>query len=295
MLAGRRVSASGCFWIETHGFSPYRDVAVFYTPGVATDLVAPILTGAFALAGGLGGVLLTGAIARRNERRKLAADDERRWLSDRRQIYVRYLTLAQELHREVDSFAVFMSYDGRELIDDEDEDFIAEGLSGYFRRWDDELQPVLLEVQLMASPAVADLADRVSGALLEITVVVEKRGTFISYYPGWFQAQDLLEVLRNAMRVELGLSEALSTAPHNRDQDWPWLSDRPPRESYSQHDVNGRHISETGAHSLPQGKSAPGLLRESQPVARSDVDGDSGGTVTRGTRKAGAVGWRWSS
>lgn len=239
--------------------------------------------------------MLTGAVARRSEQRKLAADDERRWLSDRRQIYVRYLTLAQELHREIDSFAVFLSYDGREPVDDEDEAHIADGLFDYFRRWEDELQPVLLEVQLMASPVVADLADRVSGALLDITVVVEKRGPFISYYPGWFQAQDLLEVLRNAMRVELGLPETLSTTPHSRDHDWPWLSDRPPRESYSQHDVEGRHISETGAHTLPQGKSTPALLREGPRGTRFDAEGDSGGTVTRRSLKAGVVGWSWKS
>ncbi|MGW6499602.1 hypothetical protein [Nonomuraea angiospora] len=261
---------------------------------MATDLAAPILTGAFALAGGLGGVLLTGLITRRNERRRLAADDERRWLNDRRQIYVRYLTLAQEMHRELDSFAVFLSYDGRNPVDDENEKFISDGLLHYFGRWEDELQPILSEVQLMATPPVTDLADRVSGALMEITTVVEKRGTFISYYPGWFQTQDLIDVLRNAMRVELGLPEALSSTPHNRDADWPWLSDRPPRESYSQHDVSGRHISETGAHSLPRDGSAL-RTHESSQLSQSDAHATSGGSIAPVTRRAGVAGWRWIS
>ncbi|WP_283139327.1 hypothetical protein [Rhizohabitans arisaemae] len=257
-----------------------------------TDLFVPILAGSFALGGGLGGALLTGWMARRNERRKLAADDERRWLSDRRQIYARYLTLTQAMHREIDSIGVFLSYDGLEIVEDEQEECISDGLLGYFRRWDDELQPILLEVQLMATPPVADLADRISGALLEITTVIELRGAFIDYYPGWFQAQDLLEVLRNAMRVELGLTETLSSNPRKRDDDWPWLSSRPSRESYSQHDANGRHITKSisKVNELPEGSTHDNSGDSQKFVIANYAES---GFFERG--KGPKFGWRWKN
>ncbi|MEO3861757.1 hypothetical protein ABGB08_43335 [Acrocarpospora sp. B8E8] len=130
--------------------------------------------------------------------------------------------------------ATRLPYDERAQISEDEAAEIYEDLVEYFQRWEDELQPILLEVELMATPAVADIADRVSGALMEITVEVERRGKFVDYYPGWFQAKDLLEVLHNAMRVELGLSEALLLTDH-REGNWPWLDSRPSRESYVQH------------------------------------------------------------
>jgi hypothetical protein len=87
----------------------------------------------------------------------------------------------------------------------------------------------------MASPAVAELAHRMQGALWETTSPIERRDVFVNYYPVWFQARDMYDVLMDAMRVELGLpSTGRSTFP--RAADWPWLSDRPSRESYRQND-----------------------------------------------------------
>lgn len=125
----------------------------------------------------------------------------------------------------------FFPYRGDEEVTVEDEALMVDGLMGYIARWDDELQPALSDVQLVAGSEVADLADRVSGALMEITAVVEKRGAFVNYYPGWFRADDLLGVLRNAMRAELGLSDAIATT-YPRDGEWPWLQDRPSEEEY---------------------------------------------------------------
>jgi hypothetical protein len=85
----------------------------------------------------------------------------------------------------------------------------------------------------MASPAVADLADRVSGALMDLTSNIELRGSFEERYPAWFQTQGLIQVLLNAMREEPGLP--LVDADSLRDLSWPWLAGRPPRESYVQH------------------------------------------------------------
>jgi hypothetical protein len=143
--------------------------------------------------------------------------------------------------REVDGVATFLPYDGDDEVDDEAETFIAEGLMDYFARWDEELQPALSDVQLVAGSRVADLAERVSGALMEITGVVETRGPFVNYYPGWFRAEDLLGVLRNAMRAELGVKDAIETI-YPRDEEWPWLRDRPSEEEYirRQTDIPGR-------------------------------------------------------
>ncbi len=199
-----------------------------------------LLTGGFALAGGLGGVVLSGAFTRRADSRRLRAEDERRWLTDRRTAYAAFLALAESMLREVDGVAAFLPYDG--AIDDEDgydeenEYLMTDGLQEYLERWEEVLQPALGEVQLLASPEVADLADRVSGALMEVTAYIERRDAFTRYYPAWFQAQDLVEVLRNAMRVELGLPAMLgdSRVAGRRSDDWPWLPDRPTRESYYQ-------------------------------------------------------------
>ena len=161
-------------------------------------------------------------------------EDSRRWLLDRRAVYAKYLALAEVMLREIDGVATFLSYDGDSEISDEDDDIISEGLTEYFITWNDSLQPLLGEIQLLATNHVADLADRVSGAMMEITWRVEKRHAFTSYYPAWFQAQDLLHVLRDAMRAELGLPVLSSLTAGPREDDWPWLNSRPSYESYIQ-------------------------------------------------------------
>lgn len=167
------------------------------------------LAGGFALAGGLGGILLSGWLTRRNEERRVADDDARRWLGDRRKIYAAYLVVAESMLRDGDNVGVLLSYDGTDAISEEDEATIQSDLIDYFDRWQNEPKPALLEVQLMATPSVADLAERVSGGLMEITGDIEMRAAFTEYYPGWFQARDLFEVLRNAMRSNLAYPKRL--------------------------------------------------------------------------------------
>lgn len=252
---------------------------------MASDLVPSLLTGTFALGGGLGGVLLTGWVTRRNEARRLVAEDARRWLVDRRHAYAAYLTLAQSMLREIDGLGVFLSYDGSRKMSEEDESIVKDGLTDYYQRWEEELQPALLEVQLMATSEVADLADRMSGALMEITPVIERRGTFTDYYPGWFQARDLFEVLRNSMRMELGLPASEVSSFPITDESWPWLADRPSRESYIQsHTKDSPKASGGLASVLPStvGKDAgTGGLSRSKPTTRS-AKGRRGSRRSRG-------------
>lgn len=205
------------------------------------ELFAVVVAGGFGVTGTIVGVVMTTWLGRSAERRRLAAEDDRRWLADRRRVYVAFLVLSQSMLREIDGVAGFLPYCGDEELADEDEAFIADGLMDYIARWDDQLQPMLSDVLLVAGSGVADLADRVSGALMEITGVVEKRGPFVNYYPGWFRAQDLLGVLRNAMRAELGLNDAIETN-YPRDSEWPWLEDRPSEEEYirRQTEIQGR-------------------------------------------------------
>jgi hypothetical protein len=197
------------------------------------SVLPAILAGSFALAGGLLGAILTGYFNLVVNKKKQTDEDERRWLVDRRQAFAGYLSLCESMLREIDSFAIFMSYDGKKAPKDGDLEFIPDGHFDYMSKWDDELQPALFEVQLMASPAVADLADRVSGALMELTDYVGVDKLFVDYYPVWFQARDMIQVLRNSMRTELGLLQ-LENSSFPRAADWPWLPDRPPRESYRQ-------------------------------------------------------------
>lgn len=200
---------------------------------MSLELVAVVVAGGFGVVGTVVGALMSTWLGRAADQRRLAAEDERRWQADRRHVYAAFLTMSESMLREIDGTAVLLSYDGKEQVSEEDEEYLADGMHDYIRRWDDELQPALGDVQLLASGRVADLADRVSGALLEVTTVVELRGAFTDYYPIWFRARDLLGVLRNAMRSELGLAEGIE-GPVPEDADWPWLEDRPTEEEYIQ-------------------------------------------------------------
>lgn len=202
-----------------------------YPQRMSPELLAVVVAGGLGIAGTIFGGLLTMWLGGTAERKRLEAEDGRRWLGDRRTAYSAYLTLSDAMLREIDSVARFLSYDGTQRIPEEDEQLLREGLLEYVVRWDDELQPLLGDVQLVGGGRVADLADRVSGALMEITSVIECRGPFADYYPGWFRAQDLLGVLRNVMRSELGLADEIHKS-FPRDPEWPWLPDRPTEEDF---------------------------------------------------------------
>lgn len=198
-----------------------------------------VVAGLFGLGGGLGGVLLSALTAKWSHSRTLAAEDGRRWLVDRRAVYAAYLTLVEQMHREIDRLGVALRYDDdNPPLSTDDDEMIRDDLTDYLVKWEDELQPRLGEVQLLASPEVADLADRVAGALMDVTGPIELRWTFDKYFPDWFRTQDLIVILRNAMRVELGLPVGAADAyPARRDPNWPWLTERP---SPQDHGYNGR-------------------------------------------------------
>ncbi len=195
-----------------------------------SDFRVALVAGLFAL----GGVVLGGLINWLVLWRQRVAEDRRRWLSDRRTLYANYLGIASSMLQEIDSLAVFLRHwPADPMPSDEDRVLVKDGLTDYFVAWDGEVQPALGEVQLLASEKVADLADRVSTALIELTFYLETEDAFTEYYPTWFQSKDLVDLLRDAMRKELGLPE-LKHGFVRREEGFPWLADRPSRESYMQ-------------------------------------------------------------
>ena len=105
---------------------------------MSTALVA----GLFGLCGGLGGVLLSALTAKWSHSRTIAAEDDRRWLNDRRAGHAAYLTLAEQMLREVDRIGVFLRYDDdKPPLSVDDDEMIRVELSDYMAKWDEELQP----------------------------------------------------------------------------------------------------------------------------------------------------------
>jgi hypothetical protein len=199
--------------------------------------VTPVLTGSFALAGGLGGVVLSGYQASRSDKRQTATQDERRWLTDRRSLYARYLSLMASMLQSIDSAAAFLSY-GTEPITKDDEELIKEEVVGLYGRWDDEVRFALGEVQLIASPYVAELADRGAWALMLLIGAmdsrktwlgdIDTRKTFQEVNQAYRRTLHLIEALRNEMRKELGFTDPVHSWPRSKEwTDWPWLSDKP--------------------------------------------------------------------
>lgn len=188
-----------------------------------------------ALTGGLLallGALLSWLVNRSGDKRRLDAEDERRWMKDRRSLYARYLSLIEQLDREAGSIACFLpSNTEAPAISEKDEAFVREMSHEWIGRWDDEVQPALSEMELMAEPKLADLAARAAHAILaavpQIQIVDIDTGentiTPSDYGRYWRTAKEVrpvIETMRNEMRSELGLHAVTNKAL--TDPDWPW-------------------------------------------------------------------------
>jgi hypothetical protein len=107
--------------------------------------------------------------------------------------------------------------EGKAYAQDEEDVFT------FYNRWYDELQPALGEVQLLAGPTVAELADRTSMALIRLNEFLSSREKYELVDEHKLKTRHLLDATRNAMRAELGLTSPIKTFPV--PEDWPWLSD----------------------------------------------------------------------
>jgi hypothetical protein len=179
---------------------------------MTANLITPLLTGAFGLVGVMGGVWLTSQFAQRSDQRRITSEDDRRWLSDRRHVYAAYLGIVTSMLRSIDDTSSFLSDEGKS-IDPGDEVMLNGHAFEFYSRWDDELQPALGEVQLLAGPKVAETADRTSWALMELNGFIDSRQSFTIVTEYGFKTRHLLDATRNAMRSELGLTSAIKTFP----------------------------------------------------------------------------------
>ncbi|MEZ5216166.1 MAG: hypothetical protein R2715_06125 [Ilumatobacteraceae bacterium] len=186
------------------------------------------------------GSVATYLLSRSGDRRRLAAEDQRRWLNDRRTLYSRYLGLVEGLERDADSIACFLPHDDdAPPMTAEDERLVREMSHDWIERWDTELQPMLSEMELLATPDVADLAVRAAHGILAAVPQSQYLGpeqskvtpnAYSDHWPTQQMAKGLRELLRNAMRVELGLELVSSQTPSDRD--WPWLPEQPSFEDH---------------------------------------------------------------
>lgn len=122
---------------------------------------------------------------------------------------------------------------------DEDEQLAREMSQEWMERWDTELQPLLSEMELLATPDVADLAARAAHGILSAVPQPQYLGpgqskmtpdAYSDHWPTQQMATGLRELLRNAMRLELGLDPVSNQAPSDRN--WPWLRDQPSFEDH---------------------------------------------------------------
>jgi hypothetical protein len=186
---------------------------------MATDWVIPVLTGSFAVIGTLAGVLLNSLLTQRVDRRRVKIEDDRRWLADRRHIYVKFLSLMDSLLDQVVNIPLG-SYDSstkKWARDPETEDELEE----FVNRVNSELYPALGELRLIATSTVAKFAERTSDAIMLVWEDIAASGGGDTYKP----TRNLLDATRNAMRLELGLPDSIASGPTQAELDqWPWLS-----------------------------------------------------------------------
>jgi hypothetical protein len=187
---------------------------------MATDWVIPALTGSLAVTGTLAGVLLNSLLTQRVDRERVKIEDHRRWLADRRRIYVAFLSLVDSLLDQLGNVPLG-SYDSQENKVNREPKKTEKALDKVARRVNNELYPVLGELRLIATSKVAKFAERTSDALMLAWEDIAHGGGGGTDKP----TRDLLDATRNAMRLELGLQDSISSGPTQAELDqWPWLS-----------------------------------------------------------------------
>lgn len=168
-----------------------------------------VVTGLFALGGvilGSGATHLFGLVA---ARQKTQAEDDRRWLADRRTIYAAFLGLCESLLWESQKvvWALPRMWDedvaaGEDPDPESYNDSLTNLIYEFHNRVDTELLTALGELQLMAGPQVADSA-HTSALALQVGISAELEQTEAREV--FTLVKDLVSDLRDAMRVELGL------------------------------------------------------------------------------------------
>lgn len=211
-------------------------------------LAVAVDTWGLSLVGVVVGVAVGHLSGRAADHRRLSEEDARRWLNDRRTLYAHYLAVITGFENDCSDTACFLPYKRGDPFDDDVRQFIGDETLELFVRWQDDITPGLTEIELMASPKVSDLAARAAFAIYQSAPSVQYPGTdreqivptsYGDYWPSSQCARDLIDLLRNAMRVELGLEPVQNMAL--TDADWPWLpSQRATLEHYEQQQSHSR-------------------------------------------------------
>lgn len=190
-----------------------------------------VVAGLIGVGGSLCGVLLSTFLGARTERRKLSEADARRWLEDRRRVYADFLLLCQSMSNQIEFTGLNLPYDDSKSEDEDSRDARIDQVYEYYGRWEDELQTILAEVMLVGGANVADMAARVSDALMGLGGFAEVGGYFVDFYPKKQRTDDLIGLLRNTMRGDLGNHEDIDSRPTG-DAEWPWPSSIPGEIEY---------------------------------------------------------------
>jgi hypothetical protein len=177
-----------------------------------SNALPSVLTGFFTVIAAFGGIVINNRMLVASERLRIAADDNRLWLADRRKAYVRFLTTCEDMLRDLDQIDRINSSIEDVFPGTENEALAREELVMYLGKWEDVLQPRLLEVRLVANFEVDDLASRMSGALFAAPSIADEDEVLDQPDPERLQARELLYKLRTAMRQELGLAPPIISA-----------------------------------------------------------------------------------
>lgn len=195
------------------------------------QLMTAVMAGVIGVGGSLCGVLLSTFLGSRAERQRLAEADARRWLEDRRRVYADFLLLSQSMLKQIEFPGLNLPYDDTKSENRDEKAVRIDLVYEYFGRWEDELQPVLAELMLVSGAGVADMASRVSDALMELGGFIEVGGYYVDFYPKKQRTDDLIGLLRNTMRGDLGNREDIDSRV-TRDAGWPWPSSIPDEVEY---------------------------------------------------------------
>jgi hypothetical protein len=175
---------------------------------MATDWMIPTLTGSIGVVGTLTGVWLNSLLTRRADRKRVRIEDDRRWLADKKRVYVEFLNLADSMIYQVSNITLgYYDPNTGESIEASEE--TQRGLDEFMDRVNKQLDPILAELRLISTDKVSELAERISETLLLAWEDVAYDCGQDSYKP----IRELLDATRVAMRLELGLPDFIASDP----------------------------------------------------------------------------------
>ena len=103
----------------------------------------------------------------------------------------------------ISSIGTKLAVDESEPVTSETDASITHALGHYAAAWKADFRPALGQVRLIASRQVAELADRVSSAITHTQSSIRERESLQEFDLVWGRTGMLVDVLRDAIRVQL--------------------------------------------------------------------------------------------